>query len=159
MQRRKQSGAIHGGFRMSDTTTFQNERSQNIDSSLAVYFAANQSGVRSLLLSVVSEIERLELIIMQQCQSLESVEQALADIELDTMESIFNESTIGSKQKPVARFSNDHQRRYEQRSRLRKNSSYASLQESRRGMTREKARLSARLHKLEGYRVMLIADL
>jgi len=134
------------------------ERS-NLDGTLAAYFAANQSGVRSLLLSVVSEIERLELVIMQQCQSLENVEQSIADIELEIMESIFTEVTTGAKQKPVARFTNNHQRRYEQRSRLRKNTSYASLQESRRGMTREKARLSARLHKLEGYRAMLIADL
>jgi hypothetical protein len=135
------------------------ERSQNIDGNLAAYFAENQTGVRSLLLSVAGEIERLELVIMQQCLSLENVEQSIADIELETMESIFNEVLTGAKQKPVARFSNDHQRRYEQRSRLRRNSNYASLQESRRGMTREKARLSARLHKLEGYRAMLIADL
>ena len=135
------------------------EHTQNLDGSLAAYFAANPSGVRTLLLSVTSEIERLELVIMQQCQSLENVEQSIADIELETMESIFNETTTSAKQKPVARFSNDHQRRYEQRSRLRRNASYASLQESRRGMTREKARLSARLHKLEGYRTMLIADL
>jgi len=134
------------------------ERS-NLDGTLAAYFAEHQSGVRSLLFSVTIEIERLELVIMQQCLSLENVEQSISDIELETMESIFNEVNTGAKQKPVARFSNDHQRRYEQRSQLRKNSSYASLQESRRGMTREKARLSARLHKLEGYRAILIADL
>jgi hypothetical protein len=135
------------------------ERTQNLDGSLAAYFAEHQSGVRSLLLSLASEIERLELVILQQCLALENVEQSIVDIEIETMESIFNETTTSAKQKPVARFSNDHQRRYEQRSRLRRNASYASLQKSRRGMTREKARLSARLHKLEGYRAMLIADL
>ncbi len=136
------------------------ERSQSLDANLAAYFSTNQgSCVRSLLLNVISEIERLESVIAQQYESLEAVEQSISDIELETLESIFNETSMGAKQKTGARFTNDHQRRYEQRSRLRRNSSYASLQESRRGMTREKSRLSARLHKLEGYRSMLLADL
>ncbi len=135
------------------------ERSQNLDSSLALHFAEKEFGVRSLLINVIGEIERIELIISQQFHSLEAVEQSISDIELETLETIFNETATGAKQKTVARFTNDHQRRYEQRSRLRRNSNYGALQESRRAMAREKAKLSARLHKLKAYRAMLIADL
>lgn len=140
-------------------SSIDTNRNISLDSELASFIATNQSGIRSLLMKVLSEIERLEAVIAQQLQSLEAVEQSIADIELDTMESVFNETSLGAKQKPVARFTNDHQRKIEQRTRLRRNTGYASLQESRRGMTREKAKLSARLHKLEGYRAMLIADL
>jgi hypothetical protein len=140
----------------SSTDAHQN---RNLDEQLAAYVAIEYSPLRTLLVNLISEIERLELIIAQQCQSLEAVEQSLTDIELETLETIFNETTTGIKKKIVARFTNDHQRRYEQRSRLRRNSSYAALQESRRGMAREKARLTARLHKLEAYRAILLVGI
>jgi hypothetical protein len=42
------------------------EPTPNLDRSLTSYFAANQSGGRSLLFSLTNEIEKLELVIMQQ---------------------------------------------------------------------------------------------
>ncbi|MBI3652105.1 MAG: hypothetical protein HY231_13880 [Acidobacteria bacterium] len=133
-------------------------RNRNLDEQLAGY-VAEQSGSRPLLVNIVSEIERLELIIAQQYQSLEVVEQSMADLELDTLDEIYNESVFSTKQKPIARFSNDHQRKWELRRRLRANQSFAALVESRRSMIKEKARLSARLHRLEAYRSMLLCDL
>jgi hypothetical protein len=132
-------------------------RNRKLDEQLAVYVAA-QSGPRALLVNVVSEIESLEFIIAQQYQSLEAVEQSMSDIELDTLDEIYNESVYNSKQKPIARFSNEHQRKWELRRSLRANQPFAALVESRRSMIREKARLSARLHRLEAYCSLLLCD-
>src|SRR5262245_37743906 len=99
------------------TSSIDAHRNNKLDGQLVAYVATGYFGVRSLLVSLIGEIERLELIIAQQCQSLEVAEQSIDDIELDTLDEIYNESVLNSKQKPVARFGNDHQRRWELRRR------------------------------------------
>jgi hypothetical protein len=110
----------------------------------------------SIIFCFDSEIEKLELVIMQQCESLEAVEHFISDVELETLESIFCEAILGAKQKTLARFTNDHQRLYEQRSRLRRIQLCHASREPQRD---EQGRLTARLHKLIAMRAILLADL
>ena len=101
----------------------------------------------------------LELTIAQQCESLEAAQQANSDIEMTTLDEIYSETIPGAKRGRGAKYTNEHQRRVELRSRLRSNSTYNSVRDSQRGRVREKARLTARLHRLEAFRQMLLADI
>jgi hypothetical protein len=130
---------------------------RNLDEHLATY-AAGQVGLRLLAVGVIREIERLELTLAQQAMALEAVEQSLTDLELDTLDEIYRATAPNGKQKPISLFSNNHQRKYEQRQRLRRNHTYKALMDSRRDMRRKQARLTARLHKLEAFRTLLLTE-